>query len=197
MADKKPETAPAPEADASAKPAKSGALKTVILLVVVMILEGAAIVGTMSMGGGPKEANAELTHGAGGGGHGGGGHGGGHGEAGAVDPMAIVELQVASGKYPNLRTGRSLLYDTEVYLTVHKKDEENTKKILESSKAQIAMEIVSIMRKGEPSFFQEATLTTLRRQFKAVLDEKIGKDAKGEPIVQDVLITKCTPLAGY
>jgi hypothetical protein len=180
MADKdvkKKESDPAKAEAAAATPAKGGMKKTAIILVAVLALEGGTVAVTMWLSQ-PKQAEAKALH--------------------ADDPMElekkkIVETALATGKFPNMKTGRNILYDMEIFITSRKGDEAHVKQVMDSSKAQIGMEVATIIRKAEPEWFGEPTLATLRRQIKAAMDERFGKDVEEKPIVQEVVITKCTP----
>lgn len=178
MADAKPESTnatPAPPAPAK----KGGGLKAAILLVAVLVLEGGTIGMTMMFAGGPRDVKGVTLD---------------------ADKMAdqkkLVEIQVVKDKFENIKTGRQYLYDTEVYCTVRKADEQKATDAIKDQKAQISMAIGNIIREADPSFFQEATLATLTRQIKAELDKDLGKDADGKPVVQEVLITRCIPFRG-
>lgn len=174
MADEKTETA----APASAAPAKQGggAMKTILVLAIVLGLEGATVGLTMWLSGGPKEVSAVGLD---------------------ADAMAeqdkLVEVLVAKDRFPNVRTGRNFLYDTEIYVTLKNKNQAKVTAELEQMQAQMKTDLATLVRKAEPEWFQEATLATLRRQVKTILDERFGEDADGEPIIKEVLITKCIP----
>ncbi|MBI1369521.1 MAG: hypothetical protein GC162_12815 [Planctomycetes bacterium] len=177
MAEEKVEaTASAP---AAASGSKGGTIKTLIMIVVVLLLEGGTITATMMLVGGPKQVQ-----------------GVGLDTDKDADQNKLVEVLVVKDKYENLKSGRQFLYDTEVYLTVRKKDQQTITDDLTAQKAQVSMAIGTIIRQADPSYFQEATLATLRRQIKAMLDEHMGKDADGTSLVQDVLITRCIPFRG-
>jgi len=158
------------------KSEKTSALKPILIILVVLLIEAGTIVGTMWLTGGPSEVEgAGLT----------------------ADQKAelnkLVEVLVVEGRFDNQRTGRTYLYDTEVYATVRAKNLEKFKDELESMKTQISVEIQTIFRRAEPSHFQEPTLATLTRQIKSVLRERFGNDLEGDPMVEDVLIGKCLP----
>jgi len=156
-----------------------GTLKAMIVLFAVLALEGGTIAVTMMLAGGPSEVQGVgLENDA------------------QADANKLVEVLVIKDKFENLKTGRQFIYDTEVYITVKKRDEADVKEELERQKAQISMAIATIIRQAEPAFFQEATYATLRRQMKAELAERLGEDTEGESVVQDVLITRCIPFRG-
>ncbi len=152
---------------------RGGGLKTILIVIVVMVIEGAAIIGTMYFTGGPAEA-----------------------QGGDIDPAKAqadkpVELLVLEHKFDNRMAGVPYLYDTEVYITTRQANAEQMKQAIENNRAGITVDLGAVFRRAEPAVFQEPTYATLSRQIKAVLDKRFGKDDTGEPIVQDVLILKC------
>jgi flagellar basal body-associated protein FliL len=164
--------------EANSSPEKSerrATIKTLLIILAVMLLEGGAIVGTMYFTG-PSEVEgqgvtADLE----------------------AELSKLVEVPVVAEKFPNQRTGRTYLYDTEVFVTVEKRHETRTTQKLDASEARVSSGIATIFRRAEPAHFLEPTLATLRRQIQAVMNETIGNDGEGKPIVQDVLIRKCVP----
>jgi flagellar basal body-associated protein FliL len=163
------------EADAPAK--KKFPLKSLVILLAVLLVEGIAISAAFLLSGGPQKLEASSE---------------------AEDKAALaekpVEALVIADKFQNTRTGRTYLYDTEIYVLIKTKHEERVKKMLESMKAQIATDIATIFRRAEPGHLLEPSLATLQRQIKASLDDMLGKDEQGNSIVDKVLITKCTQI---
>lgn len=177
--------AEAGKADGAA-PAKSGGspVKIAILLLVVMLVEGIALVVVIKMfSSEPKAAHAKAVEPS---------EHGGEADKGAQDEVKFSELLVAKDQFPNQRTGRTYLYDTEIYITVRKKEADKLKKQVEAMQATLATDIAVVFRRAEPAQLLEPTLATLTRQLKAALDERLGKDAEGQPVVHEVLIRKCT-----
>lgn len=164
----------APAEGASGK-SKTG--KTVVILAAVLGLEAATVAVTMWLSK-PHAAQAKAIHAE---------------NKEEAEKKKIIEIQLASGKFPNMRTGRNILYDAEIFVTLQKANEEQAKSVMESSKAQIGMEVATIIRRAEPEWFGEPTLATLRRQIKGAIEERFGNDKEEKPIVQEVVITKCTP----
>lgn len=171
--DKKAEAA-APEAAAGKK---KFPMKALVILLAVVLIEGIAISTAFMVSGKPAEVSAAP---------------------GAEKDEALkleqpIEELVVSDKFQNTRTGRTYLYDTEVYIVVKQRHLEQAKVILEAKKAQIRQDIRTIISRAEPAQLLEPTLATLTRQFQAALDEKLGRDAQeGKPLIEKVLITKCT-----
>jgi hypothetical protein len=155
MADAKKDPVAAP---AAAAPAPAGGSKKAMMVVLAVVgLEAATIGGMTFMSGGPKPAvatNIEADK-----------------EADASRP---VELLVSKDRFPNMQTGRHFLYETEIYITVKNRDVDRIKMGLEAIKAQTQMDIATIMRSAQPAFFQEPTLSTLRRQIKSKLEERLA-----------------------
>ncbi|MBS3820922.1 MAG: hypothetical protein KGY81_04075 [Phycisphaerae bacterium] len=172
MAENKPN-----DASAEVAPKAGGApIKTILVVAAVLIIEAGTIFGTMWLSGGPAEVKGQ-----------------GLAEDLKAEQNELVEVLVVEGKFDNQRTGRTFLYDTEIYATVRRKNQAKFKEELQAMKTQISVDVQTIFRRAEPSHFQEPTRATLTRQTKAVLDERFGKDAEGEPMVEDVLIGKCLP----
>lgn len=163
------------QADAGAPEGKKKLpIKTAIVLLAALLIEGAAISTVFILAKGPEPLKADAT---------------------VADEMAEaerhVEVLVIADKFQNTRTGRSYLYDTEIYVVIHNKDLDQIKQSIESMKAQLSTEIATIFRRAEPSYMMEPDLATLTRQINAVLQKKLGVDAEGEPYVIGTLIEKC------
>lgn len=171
MATDKPQTQPAE----AAKPAKRFSMKVVIALVAMLVIEGLTIVVTFSLAGGPAPVHAEEKHSA-------------KHDEGAEE----VEALVVRDRFANSRRGDVYIYDTEVYLVTRQRHLEDVTAKLESQSAQIRADIATAFRRAEPSYMQEDALQTLSRQIKAMLDERFGHDAEGRPVIERVLITRCT-----
>ena len=101
-----------------------------------------------------------------------------------------VEVLLVKGKFQNTKTGRTYFYDTEIYVVVKRKHQEQVTGYIDSMTAQISEDTSIIFRRAEPSHLLEPTLNTLKRMLKASVDEKFGRDEEGLPIVEKVLITK-------
>ncbi|MEZ6190842.1 MAG: hypothetical protein R3C45_06065, partial [Phycisphaerales bacterium] len=102
-----------------------------------------------------------------------------------------VEVLVIQEKFQNTRTGRSYLYDTEIYVIIRNKHMDKVDETIQSMQAQLSTEIATIFRRAEPAYMMEPDLATLSRQVGAVLVQKLGVDSEGEPYVMGTLIKKC------
>src|SRR5690606_10801136 len=142
-------------------------LKPLLILLAVVLIEGAAISTAFLLSGKPAAVSAEV---------------------GAEKDEALkleepIEELVVSDRFQNTRTGRTYLYDTEVYIIVRRRHQEQVKKLLEARRAQIRQDIRTIISRAEPAQLNEPTLATLTRQIRAVLDDRIGRDAQdGKPL---------------
>ena len=173
---------PAPTAAPTPAAGRKPTLKIALILAGVLALEAVVIVTGMSLFGGPDTAKGIGLE----------------PDPEAVAAAKLVEIPVAKDRYPNLNSGRQNLYDTEVFVTVPGLHAERITADLKAMNAQLSMDIASIFRSAHPSFFQEPTLATLRRQIHAALDERFGLQESGESYLADVIITKCTPIrAGF
>ena len=174
MADEKAKAdAPAP-AEGQAAPKKK-IPKTALFVVAILLLEAVTVVITFSMSGGPATAKADRQI-----------------AALVDDSNQQVEELVLEDKFPNSRRGDVYLYDTQIYAVVRKKHQEKVKGQIKSMSAQIHADLGTVFRRADPSFMHEDELQTLTRQIKAVLDERFGRDPEGEPVIQRIVITKCT-----
>jgi len=167
MAEKKAETE---------TPAKKLPLKTLLILAAVLLIEGLAITGAFMVAGKPASVKADGA---------------------AADEVSIkeqpVEELVVSEKFQNSVTGRTYLYDTEIFIVVRRKHQDRVKVKLEEMQARITTEIATIFRRADSKHLEEPTLATITRQVKSSLDELLGRDvASGQPIVDQVLIRRCT-----
>jgi hypothetical protein len=173
MADDKKEVDPKAAATA---PAKKFPLKVVLTLVGVLALEVVTVFVAFSMAGGPAPVSAD------------------HKGAGTLvdDGNAEAEELVIEDRFANSRRGDVYLYDAEIFVVVRKKHQEKVKGQIKSMSAQLHADLATIFRRADPSFRHEDELQTLTRQEKAALDQRLGKDAEGEPVVLRALITRCT-----
>ena len=183
MADDK---SPTPEkkeaAPDEAAPKRKLPIKTLAVIGVVLVVEAIAISGAFMLNGGPAAARADETDAA---------------LAAQAAGEQPVELLVLSGRFLNSRTGRSYLYDTDVYIVVKQRDKAMVEARIEAMRAQITTDVASIYRRAEPSYFTEFELATITRQVRAALDERIGRppgSAADASYIQRLLIPKSTPL---
>ncbi len=164
-----------PAKEEESAPKKKGLpLKTMIMLAAVLLIEGVAISAVFLMAGGPAPVR---------------------GESSADDPAIVAEqpaeVLVIADKFQNTRRGRAYLYDTEIYIVVANKYKESIEESIEAKRAAITADVAVIIRKAEPAYLMEHELSTLKRQIRAALDQRLGSDSDGKPYVQEVLITRC------
>ncbi|MFA9478658.1 hypothetical protein ACERK3_10155 [Phycisphaerales bacterium AB-hyl4] len=170
-----------PETEAKTEESPKGgfSLKTVLVLVAILALEAAAISAVFLLSGGPEDARA----------------------AGAAEDEAAlaeqpVEVLVIADKFQNTRTGRSYLYDTEVYIVTQRRWRGSVEQRIDSMEAQLTSDVATIFRRAEPAHLLEPELATLTRQLEAAMNRRLGKDEEGEPLVQEVLIRKLMRFRG-
>ena len=151
-------------------------LKAIVIVGSILLVEGLGISAAFMFAGKPSPVKADAA---------------------AVDAEALgnqqVEELVVSEKFPNSKTGRTYLYDTEVYILLRRKNRDQVMNQLENMSVRVSSEIATIFRSIDPMMLEEPTLATLRRQIKARMDTMFGKDPEsGKPLVEEVLIRKCT-----
>ncbi len=161
------------QANASSQKSGGGTLKTIIIVAIVMLIEGAAIMGTMMLSGGPASAEGSGL------------------SKEEIEKNKVIEVLVIKDKFHNRLAGVTYLYDTEIYITTRNKYSEKVDKVITDSKASLTVDVGNVFRQAEPAVFREPTYATLSRQIKAVLDKRFGTGDADESIVQDVLILKC------
>ncbi|MEM1110058.1 MAG: hypothetical protein AAGH99_15340 [Planctomycetota bacterium] len=153
-------------------------LMPVIAVAAVLLVEAAVIVALFMFSGGPSEVKAEP---------------------GVVDELAQLEepaeVLVLAGKFQNTKSGRSFMYDTEIYIVTKQKHFDTMTEKKEAMQASITKDITTIFRRAEPSHLREQELSTLTRQVSAALESRFGNDENDEPFISEVLITKCMEFA--
>ncbi len=195
--EKKPEEKPAAAATPAAAPVAPGDEKkgcgmlgllksTPTLLGVVMVMEAAILfAGFKLMGSTAKNAHGtELvttdSHGA----------ASAHGEGG-TGTGKVAEVEVLKFKAPNKLTGRTVLYDVQIFVTVKPEFKDRVKGAIDERDASIKHRIRTIIAQTDPEKLgggSEPGLETLRRQVKTQLDELIG-----EGLIEEVLVPHCIP----
>ncbi|MEO1237481.1 MAG: hypothetical protein AAFX76_11900 [Planctomycetota bacterium] len=177
MADENAAAEAAPGSEGGEKK-KGLPLMPIIAVMAVLLIEAAVIVALFMFSGGASEVKAEP---------------------GTADLLAAgeepAEVLVIAGKFQNTKSGRSFMYDTEIYVVVKQKNFDFVSERKESMHASITKDVTTIFRRAEPSHLREQELSTLTRQVAAALESRFGEDESGEPYIQQVLITKCMEFA--
>ncbi len=162
--------------DAAAPDKKKGSsMKTILILVGVLVIEGAAITAAFMAFGAPPDVQAE----------------GASADEAAMLEEPVEELVIAD-RYPNTKRGRTYLYDMEVFVVVRRKNQDKIRTQIDGMTAQISSDVRELIGRAEPNHLLEPTLATVRRQIRAKLDERLGMDEDGQTRLLDVVITKFT-----
>ncbi len=154
---------------------KKPPLKMIIVLASIFIIEGAIIAGIFMVTGKPADVKADPA-------------------IADMEAMAeqLIEEIVVEAKYPNTKSGRTYIYDAVVYVVVKQKYQGEVRGKLDSMTAQVNSDVREIIGRAEPSHLLEPTLATIKRQIKAALDGRLGRDEEGRSRVEDVVITRFT-----
>ena len=160
------------EAPAKSKPP----IKTIVVILALLVVEGAAIIFFMTMLGEPSEVSAVDV---------------------VADPEAagetLVELTVLQEKFSNSKQGRLWIWDMQIDIAVAIKNQAAVQDVLDRRTSTIQAGIGRIVASAQHAYFQEPGYDTIRRQIMDFLNDPdvIGTDPEGEPMVDDVLIPSC------
>lgn len=155
-------------------PAKKLPLKTIIVVLGLLIVEGAGVVVLMNILGKPGDVQAGQSA-----------------ELVLDDSEQISELLIVEERFPNHQTGRVWLWETEVQVQVKNKHIEYVSRVLEERQAQIKTGISTIWRNAHQRHLTEPNLETLNRQVAAYFNDIFGHDSEGTPRIAQVLLPKC------
>ncbi|HEX8915035.1 MAG TPA: hypothetical protein VF796_21970 [Humisphaera sp.] len=202
MADK-PDKKPAEAADAhgAEKKKEGGKLggllaKTPVLMAAVMLVEAVVLIGGFKFltGGGPKPADGAeagaADHAEGGGGH--DEHGGGGGEAKPKEKKKTAEILLVELRGTNRVSGRTLLFDVSLKVSVKGEHEEAVKKMIADRQGLITDRVLTIIGQSDPEKLtggSEPGRETFRRQVRYQLEQIIEKDG----MIEEVLVQRCIP----
>lgn len=150
-------------------------IRTVAVVLVMLLVEGAAIVGIMTMFGGPSEVVAQP---------------GLFGEA-ASPELQPIEIQLLQERLTNNASGRIFIYDTEIQIVTQERHREAVQNVMDNRMASIRTGISKIFAAAEHSYYAEPGLETLTRQVTEFLHSIFPEDGEGEEMVTGVLIPKC------
>lgn len=155
-------------------PAKKLPLKTIIVVLGLLIAEGAGVVFIMGMLGKPGQVQAGEPS-----------------ELVLDDADQIAELLIVEDRFPNHQTGRVWLWETELQVQVKHKNRAYVEQVLEERRAEIKTGIATIWRNAHQRHLTEPNLETLNRQATTFLNEVFGHDSEGQVRIERVLIPKC------
>jgi len=157
------------------QPQKRLPLMTVVVVAVIFLIQLATIGALFAIMGGPEEVTADTAK-----------------PNAALLGERPVEALVVEDKFPNARTGRTFVYDTEVYVVVRQKNAEKVKQQINAMKAQISEDVREIIGRADRAHLTEPTLATIKRQILTRLDKRFGRDEQGESLIEQVVIKKFT-----
>jgi flagellar basal body-associated protein FliL len=152
---------------------KKPPVKTVALVLLMLIVEGVALVGVMMVFGGPSEVQGVTI------------------EGGGDSADASVEIPLLHERFTNLARGVSMVYDTEILLVVPGEHQATVEQMVESKRGQIRAGISRIWRSAEASYFNEPGYETLSRQTEDFLNTLFDSQPEEGRYIGEVLIPKC------
>jgi len=166
--------AQAPAEEGGAKK-KGLPIKMIAVVLVLMVVEGAAVFLVLGKLGGPPEVQAQ-----------------GLSEDPADELEQIRELMIVDDRFPNHQSGRVWLWQVEIQMQVRQKNLAYSERLLEERAAEIKTGVAQIIRTSHHKHLTEPNLDTLNRQIEEYLIDVFGYDGAGEPRVERVLIPRCT-----
>lgn len=155
---------------------KKSGFRTILVVVALLVGEGALIFGAMQFVAGPAEVSGKVAL-----------------PQDQPEEEKLVEVLVLEARLPNNRSGIAYIYDTEIYIQVKRKHEAPVSEELERFRNEIKAEVTAIWKTAEPRHFQEPRMENLTRKIDALLQQRFGtENESGEPIVQKTVIVSGT-----
>ena len=148
-------------------------MKTVALVLLMLVLEGGAIIAAMMMFGGPSDVEAVPL------------------PEGGERSLATAEVPLLHERFTNLARGVSMVYDTEILLVVPAEHQVKVEELLESKRGQIRAGVSRIWRSAEAAYFNEPGYETLSRQTQDFILTLFDSEPAEGAYIQRVLIPKC------
>ena len=166
--------------------------KTPMVVGAVMVVEAVILfAGFKFLGGGPRNAGAEVTLDGSPSAAGEKGKDGASGKAAGADRKLTVEMPVVDIRAPNKQSGRTFLYDVSIFAVVGADAQDKVKDLISSRDALIKDRLRTIIAEMDPEKLgggSEPGLETLRRQVKFQLDQIVG-----DGLIDEVLVPRCMP----
>jgi flagellar basal body-associated protein FliL len=166
--------------------------KTPVVIGAVMLVEAVVLfAGFKFLGGGPRNAGAEVTLDKDAAVAAGGEKGDHKATEAGKDHKDTVEVPVVDIRAPNKQSGRTFLYDVSIFAVTKSDAQDKAKDLISSREALIKDRVRTIIAEMDPDKLgggSEPGLETLRRQVKFQLD-----DILGDGLVIEVLVPRCMP----
>jgi len=166
MADK------AAEGETGQSQGKKSPIKLIAIVATLMVLEGAAVYGvvTMTSPSSGRAAELELRQEA------------------LAQQEEPVEIELATGRYLNLSTGRAWSWKAEIYVRSKEKHRDEITSTIERNRVRIDEMVSEVFARSEDRHLREPGRETLKRRLLGVTRRVFGTDADDEPIVDEVMI---------
>jgi flagellar basal body-associated protein FliL len=169
------EEAATTEASVEQSGSKKLGIKTIAVIMGMMIAEGVGVYALVSMtaGSGASAMTIEGTE-----------------EAGREQTREILLIE---DRFSNVTSGTLWLWNTAIYLQVREKNAERVEAVMAQREAEIEEGVALIFRKAEPRHLRDDPgLETITRQLTAYLNDVFGTDRDDLPLIERVIIPKCT-----
>tara|TARA_E500000318_G_scaffold67394_1_gene62245 strand:- start:210 stop:737 length:528 start_codon:yes stop_codon:yes gene_type:complete len=165
-----------PSPEATEEPKKKGSPLILVGVVgVLMLLEAVGVYAVVTMMG-PKSSEASVN-------------------ISEVEDESerLVEVLLVEDRFINMQTGRVWQWAATVHIKLRSKNLERVQGEMERRQAEISEGIAEIISAAKDRHLREPNKETVRRQFTAFVNEIFGEDADGEPLVEQIVISRWLP----
>ena len=162
------------KSEETSSPKKKPPMVPVAIVAAVMVVEAVAVFMVAGMTAGGQKAQASELH-----------------DEHSTEHEALAEIPLFQGKFQNLTSGRTFLWETEIVLEVRQKNKAYIEEQLEQRQAAVRDAISRIYRRMQHAQLKEPGSETLIRQLSAMLDDFFGPDPEGHSRIERVLVPVC------
>ena len=161
--------------NAEATPKKGNPMILVGVVGVLMLLEAVGVYALVTMMG-PKssEAATEL-------------------DPTIAESERLMEVLLVEDRFINMQTGRVWQWAATVHLKVRNKNLEQVQSEMERRQAEGSEGIAEIISAAQERHLREPNKETVRRQFTAFVNGIFGEDAEGDPLIEQIVISRWLP----
>jgi flagellar basal body-associated protein FliL len=142
---------------------------------VLMLLEAVGVYAVVTMMG-PKNSEAALDI-----------------NAEVEESERVVEVLLVEDRFINMQTGRVWQWAASIHLKLRNKNLERVQAEMERRQAEISEGIAEIISSAQDRHLREPNKETVRRQITAFVNDIFGEDAEGEPLIEQIVISRWLP----
>lgn len=163
------------QAETTDEKKKGGPLILAGVVGVLMLLEAVGVYALVSMTG-PKSSEAAVDI-----------------DATVDESERLEEVLLVEDRFINMQTGRVWQWAATVHLKLRNKYLEQVQGEMERRQAEISEGIAEIISGAKDRHLREPNRETIKRQITAFVNEVFGENADGEPLIEQVVISRWLP----